>query len=187
MQHVAPDSATRCNTVGRVTPAKAATLLRKNRSSIKRYLDEYPELLGADGLVDFEAVQRHRADNPRIADQVHGETAEPKPSKASVAPAGGRRDSKHRLEEIKAWEAEREWALSIGQLVDPSKMLDGATVAAMALRDKLMAPDFVLCERLAEERDPRVIQSLLRETNRGLVEEFIAALRKIVAPADAAA
>lgn len=162
----------------RVKPARAAALLKKNRSTIKRYLDNHQGLLGEDGLVDFETLQQHMGDNPSVIDRA---ALDETPKSAKPAP-GGRRESKHRLDEIRAWEAERDWALSTGQLVDPAKLFDAVTVAAMALRDKMMAPDFVLCERIAEERDPRAIQTLLRETNRGLVEEAIASLRKIVAP-----
>lgn len=181
MQHVAPDDAARCNNSGRVTQAEAARRLEINRSSIKRYLDEYPELLAADGTIDFAELKKHRGDNPRIADPSRA-PSERKPPKE--APGGaGRRGNKARLEEIRAWEAERDWAVSIGQLVDPTRQLDAAVEAAAALRDRAMAPEPTLCERLAEERDPRAVQALLRETNRAMLDDFIVALKKLFAPA----
>ncbi|HEY1630810.1 MAG TPA: hypothetical protein VGF56_05810 [Rhizomicrobium sp.] len=181
MQQVAPDDAARCNTSGRVKPAEAARLLGINRSSLSRYLQQYEGLLDAEGTVDVAQLKQHRADNPRIAD-ASASSSEAKPAKADHPT---RRGGKHRLEEIKTWEAERDWAVSINQLVDPTKQLDAVVEAASALRDRMMGPEPVFCERLAEERDPRTIQSILREANRAQLEDFIATLKKAIATGQA--
>jgi len=176
MQQVASNGTEGCNKFGRVKPGRAAEILGLQRSTMKRYLDRNPELRDADGLVDLEALKAHRADNPAVAGEAGPLMA------AAAAPKGegqGRRSNKQRIEEIRRLEAERDWALSIGTLVDPSQIIDAVTEAGATLRDRLMAPDYVLCERLAEERDPRAIQAVLREINRALLDDVIAALGRI--------
>ncbi len=175
MQQVAAVAGVACNKSDRIKPAKAAKLLGINRSSLHRYLDRYRELLDERGLVNFEEVKQHRADNPLI------EAAETeKPARTSQAPeTESRRGHKHRLEEIKTWEAEREYARSLGQLVDPTAMIDELNESAVALRDKFMAPDPVLCERLAGESDPRAVAQLLREENRKMLADYASAMKRI--------
>jgi hypothetical protein len=175
MQQVAAVAGVACNNSGRIKPADAARRLEINRSTLKRYLDRYPELVDERGHVDFDELARHRADNPQIAD---AEGAKP-PKHSQSAETGDRRGNKHRLEEIKTWEAEREFARTIGQLVDPTAMTDALAEAAVALRDKFMAPDPVLCERLAGETDPRTVATLLRESNRIAHQDFADAMKRV--------
>jgi hypothetical protein len=179
MQHVAPADAARCNNAGRVKPAEAARKLKINRSSLSRYLQQYDTLLDDAGLVDLEELRQHRADNPRIADQSAAQGDAGDAPKSKSAATASRKGAKGRVDEIRAWEAERDWAQSIGQLIDPSKLQDEALDAVTALRDKLMAPEQTLCERLAEERDPLVVKQLLRETNRALIDDLKTDFAKI--------
>lgn len=163
----------------RIKRGKCAGLLGIERSTLNRYLDNYPELVDERGLVELEEVRKHRADNPGVAQASESAPKEPK-SPASIV---SRQGSKHRLEEVKVWQTELEWAKQVGQVVDPTEMLDQVSEAAVALRDKFMAPDPVLCERIAGETDPRAVMTLLREANRAQLEEFAATMKRVVSDA----
>jgi hypothetical protein len=177
MQQVAAVADVACNKNARIKAAAAARRLGLNRSSLKRYLDRYPELVDQRGLVDFDVVKKHRDDNPQISDALAESEprmrAEPMPSDG-----GSRKGNRNRLEEIKTWEAERDYAKDTGQLVDPSAIIDAISEAGVALRDKLMAPDPDLCERMAGS-DPRTVATLWREENRKLLADFLAALKRV--------
>ncbi|MBN9568712.1 MAG: hypothetical protein J0H79_14020 [Alphaproteobacteria bacterium] len=175
MQQVAAVAGVACNNSSRIKPAEAARRLEINRSTLKRYLDRYPNLVDERGWVDFDELRQHRLDNPQIADAATAKAPKPAQSEDTAA----RRGNKHRLEEIRAWEAEREWAKSIGQLVDPMAMVDELAESAVAMRDRFMAPDPVLCERLAGESDPRVIMQLLRDANRVVLDDYAVAMKRI--------
>ena len=171
MQLVAPDNDARCNASGRRTPYTAAQELGINRSSLKRYLDQYPELLSDDGKVDLEQLRQHRADNPNVADAVRKveqrQAARPKAADAS----GGRTHAKSRLDETKAIQADLDLAERLNQVVDPGELVDAVSEAANYLRDKFLAVDPILCERLAAESDPRVIRAIEREERERIMAE----------------
>ena len=95
MQQVAAPGATNCNMPARIKPAEAARQLKLNRSSLKRYFDQYPELLDAAGTVDIAELQQHRADNPRIT--VSSASSEDAGVSRSAGGGGSRRGSKGRV------------------------------------------------------------------------------------------
>ena len=168
MQQVASGDNARCNNPARLKSGTAAQALGINRSSLKRYLDQYPELLGDDGKVDLEQVRQHRADNPNVADAVR------KVEQRQVVrskPEAGRTGAKSRLEEARAVEAEIDLAERLQQLVDPGDAVDAISEAANYLRDKFTTVDPILCERLASESDSRLIRSILEEENRKIMAE----------------
>jgi len=184
MQQVASDDNARCNeTVAaqRLKPAQAAAKLGINRSSLKRYLDTYPELMPDGKTVDLEQVRKHRADNPSVIDAVRKveerETSKPKP-----AALGGRTESKSRLEDAKAISAELDLAERLGQLVDPGEMLDAVAEAANFLRENFSGVDPNLCERLASETDPRQIRVVIEAHYRKILAEVKDKFDAIVKP-----
>lgn len=183
MQQVAAVADVARNNSGRIKVAEAARKLAINRSSLGRYLENYRELLDERGRVDFEELAQHRRDNPQVSDAGDRQKSTSTPRMAERE--GTRHGNKHRLEEIKAWEAEREWAKSVGQLVDPATIIDALAESAVALRDKFMAPDPTLCERIAGETDPRAVMTLLREANRAALDDFAAAMKRIAAASPA--
>lgn len=153
---------------------------------MQRYLGKYPELTDDAGRVNFDEVKRHRDDNPAVAKP--GEAVEPKQPKLSAPEpdAGSRKGTRHRLEEVKTWQVELDWAKQTGQVVDPTAIIDALSESAVALRDKFMAPDPVLCERIAGETDPRVVMTLLRENARAMLDDFAAAMKRIAGGSPAA-
>ncbi len=172
MQHVASGDNARCNKSGgtqRLKQARAAEALGINRSSLKRYLDRYPELMGEDGKVDLDRVRQHRADNPDVVDAAR----KVEEHKVARPKADGRRmETKSRLDEAKAQQAELDLAERLGQVVDPGEMLDAVAEAGNFLRERLINVDFVLAERLASEIDPRQIRALLQQERRDLATEL---------------
>lgn len=181
MQQVAAVDGLKCNGNGRVRPAEAARQLGIDKSALHRYLTQWPDLKGLDGRVNIGELRKHRADNPRVA--VAAEREAPPPALAAStsvsSPSESRIGAKHRLEEIRAWEAERQWAESIGKLVDPESMIDAIAEAGVSLRDALMAPDPTYCERMAAETDPRAIAMLWREYSRSVLAQFTARMKVI--------
>lgn len=187
MQQVASGDNARCNEMGggtqRLKSAQAAQELGINRSSLKRYLDQYPELLGEDGKVDLEQLRQHRADNPNVADAVRKveqrQAARPKAD-------SGRTHAKSRLDETKAIQADLDLAERLNQVVDPGEVIDAISEAGNYLRDKLLAVDPILCERLAAETDPRVIRAIEQEDRTKIMGEvlakFEAAIRLVPTP-----
>ena len=158
----------------RVKPAEAARRLNLARSTVKRYLDEYPELKGDDGLIDYRELAKHRGDNPRT-----NEAPDVTPRKPAAPPKQtGRSAAKQRLEEASAEIREIELAKMRGELVDAGLIGDAVTEAAMMLRDKLTMPDLVTCEKFAAEQNPRAIQAMFREYHRGALEALVADLDK---------
>jgi hypothetical protein len=185
MQHVAPEETSRCNNPARLKPGTAAQELGINRSSLKRYLDQYPELLD-NGTVDLEQLRRHRADNPNVADAVkkvaQRQATRPKASDS----AGGRSHAKSRLDETKAIQADLDLAERLNQVVDPGEVVDAISEAGNYLRERFIAADPILCERLAAESDPRQVKAILEEENRKIMAEvqakFAAAAKLVPEP-----
>jgi hypothetical protein len=186
MQLVAPDEEARCNASGRRTPYTAAQELGINRSSLKRYLDQYPELLGDDGKVDLAQLRAHRADNPNVADAVRKveqrHATQPKPAETGA----GRTHAKSRLDETKAIQADLDLAERLNQVVDPGEIVDAISEAGNYLRERFTAADPILCERLAAESDPRQIKAVLEEEHRKVMTEvqakFAAAAKLVPEP-----
>jgi hypothetical protein len=191
MQQVAPTNSGCCNEIPqrkhatRVKCAQAARELGINRSSLKRYLDQYPELLDAERTVDLEELRRHRADNPRVVEAAEeAEAAESQEIRSlpSQSKGTGRSDAKARLDEARAQQAELDLAIRRGELVDPGDMLDAISEAGNFLRDKFTAVDFVLCEKLASETDPLVVKSILSDHNRSIVMQVRQMFANIAKP-----
>lgn len=110
-----------------------------NRSSLKRYLDQYPELLAVDHTVNVEEVRRHRADNPRVIESAEAESAQQTAKLPRAGRLQGRADAKARLDEARAQQAELDLAVRQGELVDPREMVDAIAEAGNFLRDKFTA------------------------------------------------
>ncbi|MBL6852360.1 MAG: hypothetical protein ISS15_05405 [Alphaproteobacteria bacterium] len=158
----------------RIKPAEVARRLQIGKSSVSRYLGQYPELIGTDGCVDWTEFQKHRGDNWRVGEPRPGESAS-----APTARSTGRKGIKQRLEEIRLEQAEIELARQKGEVVDARDVGDAVMEAASTLRDALMDPDQAFCDRLAAERDPRVCAQLVRDRERSLMEKFVASLSAI--------
>jgi hypothetical protein len=171
MQQVASGDGARCNKAGRLKPGTAALGLGINRSTLKRYLDQYPELLGDDGKVDLEQLRKHRTDNPNVADAVRKveqrHATQPKPSETG----SGRTHAKSRLDETKAIQADLDLAERLNQVVDPGEIVDAISEAGNYLRERFTAADPILCERLAAESDPRQIKAVLEEEHGKIMAE----------------
>lgn len=195
MQQVAPPNSVCCNEIPqrkhatRVKCAQAARELGINRSSLKRYLDQYSELLDADHTVDLEELRRHRDDNPRVVEAAEAIEAEAVRESRPVSPKSarsegktGRSDAKARLDEARAQQAELDLAIRRGELVDPGEMLDAISEAGNFLRDKFTSVDFVLCEKLASETDPLVVKSILSDHNRSIVMQVCQMFANIAKP-----
>ncbi len=161
----------------RVKPIEAARRLEIDRSSVSRYLKTYPELLGTDGKVDFAEFITHRRANLDVPDKPAREV---KPAKVAQSSTRSRHsESKARLVELQVEREERAAAKEAGELVEAAAIGDALIEAATLLRDKLLSPDVTLCERLAAEKDPRLVRELINTWSRGCLEEMIQAIAKL--------
>lgn len=154
---------------GRVTRADAARLLGLHRSSISRYLTEYPAFLGRDGKIDFELLVRHREASAR--------------TKESPLTAAHRRhsDSKARLAELAVQRAEIEVKELSRHFVSIEDLRREVPRAVAIVRDGVGPPDAALVAALVAEHDAARIGQLLRDWSRGMLEDCVRALSELEA------
>lgn len=180
-----------------VSGGEAAKRLGIHRSTLTRYLKTYPELNRSKRddaiLVDFEELQRHRAENVnrmksgnhagRLYDEApppllpprtqveRDEDEDDDPAEASLQDETVAK-IRARAERIKLNRLEREEATETGQLTPAAEVEEATGNALVKLRDALMSPDLDLCEKLGATDDPAEVTRLLREANRKALEKL---------------
>lgn len=94
-----------------MTRADAARVLDVNKSTISRWVEKHPALLGDDGLVSLSELRAHRAQmiNPALQTAVRNEAVRPRPAaRADAQPSLN--DHRARSERAKAVQNELDLA-----------------------------------------------------------------------------
>lgn len=201
--------------VGAVSVARCAELLtaagdKIDRSALSRYCDAHSLKLGKQGrevMVDFETVQKHRADN-YTRSVMAGDlaappiTVAPPPASLLELAAGAERpavvsrdegpvplDAHRRLKEVQLRRELRDEAIEEGQLADVSEIDAGAAEAIVEMRASFAEARGEFAERLAADlgvppERVRFIRAALKRYDRIGQERFATRLGKALAEAN---
>ena len=176
----------------RVTRAEAARRLGVHKSTIKRWCDKHPALIGPDGLVDPEEIRAHYETVAHPGLQARrGRPAEaaPDPVQPPREGAATLNDHRSRSEKAKADSAELDLAERLGQTLRRDQVEAAVAEAAEILRQAAGQAARDAAERLARIEDVREMEVALDAMVREVLSEGARALEAALAedsPADAA-
>lgn len=194
-----------------VPAAEAARRLGVNRSSIKRYLDKYPELVSStDGrtkYVDPDRLAAHREENinPAIQHNHAGEPGireEPPPTSPPSAPlpedaldetlAGEdgqqpttQSEAYRRYNLARARRQELEYEKEIGNVVPREEVERAVRQASQLLREQAATSARKLADKLASLDAPSDVRAAIQARDQELLEAFADGLNELVKHDDA--
>jgi hypothetical protein len=176
---------------GRMTMAAAAAAMGVARSTVTRWCQKHPALLGDDGLVDLEQLRGHRDQviDPRLQTRTSGEateaaTAPARPADAprrhrAAPPPSSLNDHRARREAAAADEAELNLAERMGETISRRAVVDAVMEAGQYAQQAV--------GQIARDRAERIARIVtVREAERA-IEDALHALLRVQAEALAAA
>lgn len=182
----------------RVTRAKAARLLGVDKSTMTRWVQHHPALLGDDGLVDLQQLRQHRDTviNPKLQTR---KAARPRPAgaeeggaatgiaAAAPAPAGPNLNlHRERGEYAKAVNQELDLAERLKLTLVRAEVESAVKDAGEALRRTAATIARDEAEKLARIEDPRQMERALDDLMRKVLAAGSAALIKALSDSQAA-
>lgn len=169
----------------RVTRAKAARLLGVDKSTMTRWVQHHPALLGDDGLVDLQQLRQHRDTviNPKLQTR----KAATGIAAAAPAPAGPNLNlHRERGEYAKAVNQELDLAERLKLTLVRAEVESAVKDAGEALRRTAATIARDEAEKLARIEDPRQMERALDDLMRKVLAAGSAALIKALSDSQAA-
>lgn len=163
-----------------MTRAEAARMLSINKSTLTRWIEKHPALLGDDGLVDLTELREHRdaVANPKLQTRgpvARGQAQETEaPGRSSGAAAVN--DHRARGEAAKAITAELDLATRLKLTLVRADVESQIAQAGEVLKRKAAELAKDKAESLARIEDPRAMERALDELMRQLLDQGASAL-----------
>ena len=171
----------------RMSRAEAARVLSIDKSTLTRWIQKHPALLGDDGLVDVAELREHRdaVANPKL--QTRGASARGASGQAARGQSGGGgaaavNDHRARGEAAKAITAELDLAERLKQTLVRSDVEAQIAQAGEVLKRKAAELAKDGAEALSRIDDPRAMEKALDDLMRQLLEQGARALILAMAP-----
>ncbi len=160
----------------RMTRAAAARELGIDKSTLTRWVQKHPALVGDDGLVDLAELREHRdaVANPKLQTRGGGASAQTGQIRGSGATAVN--DHRARGEAAKAISAELDLADRLKLTLVRADVESQIAQAGEVLRRKAAEIAKERAEALARIENPRAMERALDEMMRRLLEQGASAL-----------
>lgn len=161
----------------RMTRAAAARELGIDKSTLTRWVQKHPALVGDDGLVDLAELREHRdaVANPKLQTRGGGASAQTGQIKSGGG-AAAVNDHRARGEAAKAISAELDLADRLKLTLVRADVESQIAQAGEVLRRKAAEIAKERAEALARIEDPRAMERALDEMMRRLLEQGASAL-----------
>lgn len=171
----------------RVSRAEAARMLNIDKSTLTRWIQKHPALLGDDGLVDVAELRQHRDSvaNPKLQTRgaaARGAAGSQQPSQAGGGGAAAVNTHRARGEAAKAITAELDLADRLKLTLVRSDVEAHIAQAGEVLKRKAAELAKDKAEALARIEDPRAMERALDDLMRQLLEQGASALILAMAP-----
>ncbi|GEM_PF-7006193 len=161
-------------------------MLNINRSTLTRWIEKHPALLGDDGLVDPAVLQEHRDSvaNPKLQTRGNPVRLSESPSERPAAGNQALNDHRARGEAAKAITAELDLADRLKMTLERSRVESEIAAAGEILKRKASEIAKDRAEPLARIDDPRAMERALEDLMHRLLEQGAKALILAMSPVD---
>lgn len=171
----------------RVSRAEAARMLNIDKSTLTRWIQKHPALLGDDGMVDVVELREHRdaVANPKLQTRgaaARGAAAAPPQGQSGSGGAAAVNDHRARGEAAKAITAELDLAERLKLTLVRSDVESQIAQAGEVLKRKAAELAKNKAEALSRIEDPRAMERALDDLMRQLLEQGATALILAMAP-----